>query len=190
VTYNAFAMWKHFRPRVKDTLCEESGEPGKSPFEAYGHLLDLPQGAIIGAGYAPGFATDLTGWRIFMSEAGRVRQEVRHSTLENGYSAELRVYESDIGPQAVTNLLAAARRAGFYEMAAFYHSGCTDQETISVVVRLPSGLYSVGADGAMILAAEGNREAAALIDLWRSIQKLPWRPPWWPDVYASAPAPA
>ncbi len=153
---------------------------GPSPFEVYGRLTGLPEGAVIGAGYAPGFAPDLTSWRLFVSGSGHVRQEVRLSVAENEYRPEERVEEGNVGPEAAAALVTAAEVAGLREMAGYHESNCTDEELISVAVRGPVGVVAVGAYGPWTLVGGGNRDVAALLGLWVAVQRVaPWHPPWW-----------
>jgi hypothetical protein len=168
--------WARREPIVAtDGTCHSA-----AAFWVYGHLSDLPEDAVIGAGYAPGFAADLTCWRVFVSGAGRVREEVHLWVPGQGYQPEMRVEESDIGPDAASKLLRAAELAGVREMAAWYQSSCTDLEIISVVVRLRSGLHAVGAYGASDLAGQRIEEVVSLLGLWRAVQQVaPWHPPWW-----------
>jgi hypothetical protein len=153
---------------------------GPAPFDVYGRLTGLPEDAVIGAGYAPGFAPDLTCWRLFVSSSGHVRQEVRLSVADNHYRPEERAEEGGVSPEVAAALVTAAEAAGVREMAGWYESDCTDEEAISVAVRWPGGVVSVGAYGPWTLVSRGNWEVVALLGLWMAVQRVaPWHPPWW-----------
>ena len=99
---------------------------------------------------------------------------------EQGFRPETRVEERSIGPEVAAALVVAAEVAGVREMAGWHESSCTDQEMISVAVRLPSGMRSLGVYGAWDLVGRGNREVAALLGLWVAVQRVaPWHPSWW-----------
>jgi hypothetical protein len=171
--------WLRWLRREQPTVADAKPRaPGA--FKVYGHLTDLPRDAVIGAGYAPGFAPDLTCWRLFVSSSGLVRQEVRLSVAEQDFRPETRVEERNVGPEVAAALVVAAEVAGVREMAGWYEADCTDQDMISVAVRLPGGLCSVGVYGAWDLVGKGNREVAALLGLWVAVQRVaPWHPSWW-----------
>jgi hypothetical protein len=148
----------------------------------YGELTDLPNGAVMGAGFAPGFGGDLISWRVWVYPDGRVRQELsepRPAVEDTMYRCVERVEEAQVGTAAAAALLSAAEGAGLRELATRYEFDCTDQPRISVVVRFPDGVRSVADYGPWELADRGHAGAAAVLGVWRSIQRhAPWQPTW------------
>jgi hypothetical protein len=146
-------------------------------FETFGKLCDLPNGAIIGAGFAPGFISDLTCWRVWIYGEGRVRQEIRLSVPETMYRHENRIEEGYVAPGVAGGLVRAAEVAGFGQLAEKYESNATDQCTISVAIRLPHRVQSVVVYGAWDLCHRGHHEAMAALGLWLLVQRYaPWHP--------------
>ena len=160
--------------RVAD---EKPRPPGR--FELYGEVGGLPDGAVFGAGFAPGFCSDLSCWRQWVYADGRVRQELDVSTADNGYADEERVVEGRIDPDVPGKLVAAAEVAGLEELAGRYDSTWTDVCTKSVAARLPGGVRAVVVDGPHELASQGHEAAIAVLGLWRAAHRYaPWRPEW------------
>jgi hypothetical protein len=146
----------------------------------YGRMNELPDGAVIGAGFWPGFAPDLTCWRVIVSGSGCVRQEVLPWIPRQREPDEIVLEDDSLGPERAAALVAAAEVAGLRDMAARYDSYCLDLETISVAARLPGGVRSVVVDGPWLLAGRGHLAAVAVLGLWVAVQRVaPWQPEWW-----------
>lgn len=150
-----------------------------APFESYGSVAGLPDGAVFGAGYTPGFAPDLSCWRLWVYPDGRVWQELRVSTAGNGYAAEERVVEGRVDPTVAAGLVAAAEVAGLAGLTGRYESDCTDQCRVSVCARLPCGVRSAAVYGPYDLAGQGHAGAVIVLALWLAAHRsAPWRPAW------------
>jgi hypothetical protein len=150
-----------------------------APREVYGLLTDLPAGVIVGAGFAPGFSYDLSSWRVWVDQAGHVRQDIRLSVPENRWRPKELTELSEAGPEAVAGLQKLADEIGLREMAAQYDSMCTDQELVSVAVRYSDRVCSVAVYGAWWLADQGHPQSMGVIRFWQAVQRLaPWQPSW------------
>jgi hypothetical protein len=165
-------------------LTPDEPSPPRPPGAAvtYGELTGLPDGAVIGAGFAPGFGGALTCWRVWVYPDGRVRQEIhefRSSVRDPTYRPVERAEEGQVGPDVAAALVSAAEVAGLRELAGRYEFDCTDQPRVSVVVRFPDGVRSVVVYGPWELFDRGHPGAAAALGVWLSVQRYaPWQPPW------------
>src|SRR5262245_53416435 len=149
-----------------------------APVVTYGELTDLPDGAVIGVGFAPGFGGELICWRVWVYPDGRVRQELHWPRSIPGRSEE-RTEEGQVGPDVAAALVSAAEGAGLRELAGRYEFECTDQPRVSVVVRFPDGVRSVVVYGPWELFDRGHPGAAAVLGVWLSVQRYaPWQPRW------------
>ncbi|WP_148087830.1 hypothetical protein [Gemmata obscuriglobus] len=159
----------------------DAGEPPRppAPHERFGVVAGLADGAVFGAGFSPGFTSDLTCWRLWFYLDGRVRQELRVSTPDNNYVGEPSSESRTVGPEVPAGLVAAAGVAGLAGLDGWYGADCTDLCTVSVAALLPGGVRAVEVYGPFDMAGRGHAGAGVVLGLWLSaVRFAPRRPEW------------
>jgi hypothetical protein len=137
----------------------------------FGLLSDgLPQGAVVGAGYWPGEAVDLTCWRVLVWPSGYVRQDICEEQHDG--PDQYRTVEVEVGQRAVEELLELAQAMGFAAMPDRIGSGVDDVAEVSVAVRLPSGVKCVEAEWDEDPDHVPPTALSGLLKLWHAVQRM------------------
>jgi hypothetical protein len=128
---------------------------------------------VVAATYNPGFEADLSNWTLWIDRTGILRQEVRVSIPENNFKGECRTERAQVGVAEVQALLRLAEEAGLQNCCPVLGlDNLEDQETITVVVRLATGVAAISAYGAFLAASQGMPEEVQLLRLWKRIERL------------------
>jgi hypothetical protein len=133
--------------------------------------LDLGPDEVLGAAYSPGFQSDLSCWHLWLDRHGVVRQVVRVSTPENGYSEEMREGSVAVGAKVVADLLALAREMLGEGVPEQFEHAATDLESISLAVRFGDVIRTFQAYGAFEAAWDGNENMALLWSVWCQLHR-------------------
>jgi len=128
---------------------------------------------IVGAALRPGFGPNPAAWRLNITRDRVLRQEVR---IWKCPVEEHRSEQVELRPEEIGTILSTAERIGFRNFPDSYEHKVTDQETLTIALRLSDGLKTVEAYAPMWLAAcENNSDTTNFLELWACIhQRAPF----------------
>ena len=138
----------------------------------------LPLNGLILAEFRPGFASDLSSWRLWIDSGGvliQVADLCIHS--ENGIYESKLLYRGEIGADAVLDLLIRAEAMGFADFEPGYTASVTDMPDYRLVIRLGDEPKEVRAYGPHVLALEGDTAMQGFMELWGAIHQYAAYPP-------------
>ena len=119
---------------------------------------------------SPGFAEDLTTWRLTIDESGLVTQDI-FLNCSPLYRREVVTRTSQLSTDQLENLLQLAREIRFHRVKGKdYDPGTDDAETTTIVLKTLSGTKRVYASDAFHAAAhEGDTDMHRYVRLWDAI---------------------
>lgn len=138
--------------------------------------LAMSEEHVVGAALlSPGFAPDLSTWRLTITRAGLLRQVILVADYENSYRGELRQEASHLPSEELVAVMALAERIGFRNFRDRYEHETmmvTHLPTLLIAIRFADAIKAVEAYGPKEIAAhENNQDMAHFVELWARIHR-------------------
>ncbi len=131
---------------------------------------------LVGAALlSPGFASDLSTWRLTINRDSLLSQEIRVANYEDSYRAQMRQESTRLPSDELMAIVALAERTGFRNFRDRYEHETMvvlDLPTLSISIRFGELIKTVEAYGPREIAAqENNQDMVRFVELWNHIHR-------------------